>query len=97
MSGQAHEINAYPALMAEVDQNFEQMLADKGYDGDEVRDDIRSRGGKALIPTRASRKLQQLIKKATYARATLTSVRHRIKNSRRVARCYDKLLGKLPA
>ena len=30
--GQAHDVTAYPALMEEVDDNPEQMLADKGYE-----------------------------------------------------------------
>ena len=35
-------MTAYPALMEEVDDNPEEMLADKGYDSDAVRDDIQS-------------------------------------------------------
>ena len=65
--GQAHDVTAYPALMEEVDDNPEQMLADKGYDSDAVRDDIQKRGGEALIPTRATRKVQHLVDKAIYA------------------------------
>ena len=42
----------YPALMEEVDLDFAQMLADKDYDSDAVRDDISTRGGEPMIPTR---------------------------------------------
>jgi hypothetical protein len=35
--GQEHDLNAYPALMEEVDDDPEQLLTDKGYDSDAVR------------------------------------------------------------
>ena len=53
-AGQAHDVTAYPALMQEVDDDPQQMLADKGYDSDDVRDDIEKRGGEAVIPTKAN-------------------------------------------
>ena len=30
--GQAHDVKAYPALMAQTDTDPEQLLADKGYE-----------------------------------------------------------------
>jgi transposase len=96
--GQAHDVTAYPALMEEVDQGFEQMLADKGYDSDAVRDDIEKRGGAAMIPTRATRKVQRLVDKAIYAlRNRIERFFNKIKNSRRVATRYDKLLESFAA
>ena len=69
------------------------MLADKGYDSDAVRDDIQKRGGEALIPTRATRKVQHLVDKAIYAlRNRIERFFNKIKNSRRVATRYDKLV-----
>ena len=96
--GQAHDVAAYPALMEEVDDNPEQMLADKGYDSDAVRDDIQKRGGEALIPTRATRKVQHLVDKAIYAlRNRIERFFNKIKNSRRVATRYDKLVESFAA
>jgi len=96
--GQAHDVTAYPALMGDVDDDPEQMLADKGYDSDAVRDDIGKRGGKALIPTRATRKVQQLVDKAIYAlRNRIERFFNRVKNSRRVATRYDKLIESFAA
>jgi transposase len=96
--GQAHDVTAYPALMAAVDQAFDQMLADKGYDSDAVRNDIEERGGQALIPTRATRKIQELVKKATYGlRNRIERFFNKIKNSRRVATRYDKLVESFAA
>ena len=96
--GQAHDVTAYPALMEEVDDNPEQMLADKGYYSDAVRDDIQKRGGEALIPTRATRKVQHLVDKAIYAlRNRIERFFNKIKNSRRVATRYDKLVESFAA
>jgi IS5 family transposase len=64
--GQAHDVTAYPALMAEVDADPERMLADKGYDSDTVRKDIQDRGGEPVIPTKANRKQQIIVQKAIY-------------------------------
>jgi len=48
--GQAHDVTAVPALMHDIDCDPEQMLGDKGYDSETVRQDIEQRGGQAMIP-----------------------------------------------
>lgn len=63
--GQAHDVTAYPALMEEVDDDPEQMLGDRGFDSDAVRNDIEKRGGEALIPTKANRKVQHRHQEST--------------------------------
>jgi transposase len=96
--GQAHDVTAYPALMAEVDDDPEQLLADKGYDSNGVRDDVEKRGGAAMIPTRATRKVQHLVDKAVYTlRNRIERFFNRLKNSRRVATRYDKLIESFAA
>lgn len=91
--GQAHDVTAYPALMAEVDADPERMLADKGYDSDTVRKDIQDRGGEPVIPTKANRKQQIIVQKAIYGlRNRIERFFNRLKNSRRVATRYDKLI-----
>jgi hypothetical protein len=45
--------------MQEIECDPEQMLGDKGYDSEAVRREIAQRGGKAQIPSTASRKIQQ--------------------------------------
>jgi len=91
--GQAHDVTAYDALMAEVDADPEQMLADKGYDSDAIRQDIKDRGGEPAIPTKANRKEQIIVKKAIYGlRNRIERFFNRLKNSRRVATRYDKLI-----
>ena len=42
--------------MQEIDCDPEQMLGDKGYDSEAVRNDIEERGGEAAIPSTATRK-----------------------------------------
>jgi transposase len=90
--GQAHDVTAFPALMHESDHDPEQMLGDKGYDSAAVRQDVEKRGGEAVIPTTASRKIQRTVDKAIYAlRNRIERFFNRLKNSRRVATRYDKL------
>ena len=68
------------------------MLADKGYDADDLRKSLRQAGAVPVIPGRANRK-----RKITYDK-TRYRERHRIENAfcrlkdyRRVATRYDKL------
>src|SRR5436190_21122201 len=61
--GQAHDVTAFPALMQEIDCDPEQMLGDKGYDSEAVRNDIEERGGEAAIPSTATRKIQHAVNK----------------------------------
>ena len=76
--------------MAERDANPEVMLADKGYDSDAIRDDIRARGGRPEIPTRRNRHVQYTVNRALYAtRNKIERFFNRLKNSRRVATRYD--------
>ena len=79
--------------MHEIDHDPEQMLGDKGYDSAAVRQEIEKRGGETVIPTTASRKIQQVVDKAIYAlRNRIERFFNRLKNSRRVATRYDKLV-----
>ena len=75
-----------------MDCDPEQLLGDKGYDSDAVRQEIEDHGGEALIPTKANRKLQRPVDKAIYGlRNRIERFFNRLKNSRRVATRYDKL------
>jgi transposase len=96
--GQAHDVTAFPALMQEVDCDPQQLLGDKGYDSDAVRQEIGDRGGEALIPTRANRNIQYTVDKAIYGlRNRIERFFNRLKNSRRVATRYDKLIESFAA
>jgi hypothetical protein len=52
--------------MQEIDCDPEQILGDKGYDSEAVRNDIEERGGEAAIPSTATRKVQHAVDKALY-------------------------------
>ena len=96
--GQIHDVTAYPALMNDIDCDPEQMLGDKGYDSQAVRRDIEQRGGEAVIPSLATRKIQHAVDKAVYAlRNRIERFFNRAKNSRRVATRYDKLIESFSA
>jgi transposase len=74
------------------------MLGDKGYDSQAVRQDIERRGGAAVIPSLANRKIQHAVDKAVYAlRSRIERFFNRAKNSRRVATRYDKLIESFAA
>jgi transposase len=96
--GQAHDVTAVPALMNDIDCDPQQMLADKGYDSEAVRQNIERRGGEAIIPSIASRNMQHAVDKVLYAlRNRIERFFNHIKNSRRVATRYDKLIESFAA
>ena len=65
--GQAHDSTAYYALMVERDSDPGVMLADKDYDSDAIRLDLRDRGAAAEIPSARHRKVQHSVNKRLYA------------------------------
>src|ERR1044071_1941870 len=96
--GQAHDVTAFPALMREIERDPEQMLGDRGYASEAVRNDIEERGGEAAIPSTANRKVQHVVDKALYTlRNRIERFFKRAKNSRRVATRYDKLMESFAA
>jgi transposase len=63
-----------------------------------VRQEIEDCGGKAFIPSTASRKIQRTVDKAIYAlRNRIERFFNHLKNSRRVATRYDKLIESFAA
>jgi len=96
--GQAHDVTAFPALMQEIERDPEQMLGDRGYDSEAVRNEIEERGGEAAIPSTANRKVQHVFDKALDTlRNRIERFFNRAKNSRRVATRYDKLMESFAA
>ncbi len=89
--GEAHDVTAYPALMAERDSDPGVLLADKGYDSDAIRQDLRDRGAMPAIPTKRNRKVQISVDKAVYAlRARVEHCIGHLKEMRRIATRFDK-------
>jgi transposase len=88
--GEAHDCTAFDALMAEREANPKVMLADKGYDTDDIRGELRARGAAPEIPTKRNRKVQYTVNRALYAmRNRIERFFNRLKESRRIATRYD--------
>ena len=67
------------------------VIADRGYDSDELREFIQKRGAKPVIPPRNNRKVQYRYDKARYkTRNRSERFFCRRKNFRRVATRYDR-------
>ena len=67
------------------------ILADRGYDSDELRDFIKERGGKPVIPPKKNRNVQYHYDKALYkTRNRVERFFCRLKDFRRVATRYDR-------
>lgn len=76
--------------MAERDANPKVMLADKGYDTDDIRGELRARGAAPEIPTKRNRRLQYTVNRPVYAmRNQIERFFNKLKESRRVATRYD--------
>jgi transposase len=67
------------------------VIADKGYDSDELVRSIEARGAEAVIPPRSNRKAPRVIDRHTYKeRNRAERFINRIKRNRRVATRYEK-------
>jgi transposase len=67
------------------------LIADRGYTGAPVRDELKRRGIKAVIPTRSTEKRQLAIDHAAYAeRNRIERLINRLKQYRRIATRYEK-------
>jgi transposase len=87
--GQVHDIRQAEALI----EGFacEKVLADKGYDSDQFRQFITSKGAEAVIPPKRSRKESIPYDKDVYKERNLVErFFNKIKNFRRIATRYDK-------
>jgi transposase len=68
------------------------MLADKGYDSDTIRNDLKARGIKPVIPPRSNRKTPIRWSKRLYVeRNRIERMIGHLKINRAIATRYDKL------
>ena len=89
--GQRHDV----ARSHELIDGFEPeaVIADKGYDADHLRGAIHEAGAEAVIPSRSNRKAPRDYDKALYReRNRVERFFNKLKQFRRVATRYDKLL-----
>jgi transposase len=87
--GQTHDITQAAPLLAGL--TAEQVIADKGYDGDQVIATIEQAGAEAVIPPKSNRKVQRIYDKHLYKeRNHIERLFARLKQCRRIATRYDK-------
>ena len=68
------------------------LLADKGYDGDNLRAEIASHGAKPVIPNKSNRVVIHRFNKRAYkGRNVIERCFCRLKDFRRIATRYDRL------
>lgn len=91
--GQVHDLMATDALLANLKRGTI-LIADKAYDADRLRDLLKARGAIANIPNMIRRKRRFRWKKAIYRQRNLIErFFNKLKQFRRVATRYDKLLA----
>jgi transposase len=89
--GEAHDCPVAERLINRVEA-AESMLGDKAYDSNELRDELKQRGTKPVIPNRSNRKRRFRFSKPLYKlRWRIEAAFNRLKDFRRIATRYDKL------
>jgi transposase len=92
--GQAGDAPTYPELIAAVPEAcpVDAAAADKGYDSDAIRADLKEREIEPVIPSLACRKRAIAYDKKTYRqRNRVERFFSKLKQFRRIATRYDKL------
>lgn len=90
-AGNVADITVAPALLARGPR-LRRLLADKGYDADALRRELRQCGTVPIIPGRSNRKKPIRYDKARYReRHLIENAFCRLKDFRRIATRYDKL------
>ena len=87
--GEEHDVTRADELLAE--HKPKSVIADKGYDADELVETIRARGAQAVIPPRRNRNTLRKYSKRLYKDRNLVErFINRIKHYRRIATRYEK-------
>lgn len=90
-AGQRNDITAAPQLVQQVGPKC--LLADKAYDNDALRGQLRAMGCEAVIPSNASRSKAIAYDKHLYkARSEVECTFNLLKQCRRFATRYEKTL-----
>ena len=90
--GEAADCKAYDDLIDLPDKKPKALLADKAYDTDAIRADLKRRGIKAVIPPKSNRKIAIRYNKRLYReRNCIERVFGHLKINRAIATRYDQL------
>ena len=91
-SGNASDVTTAPAVLAQAPGRIRHLAADKGYDADWLRTDLRESGITPVIPGKRGRKRKIHHNRRRYReRWRIEATFHRLKDFRRIATRYDKL------
>ena len=89
--GDAHDCPPAPRLIRRT-KAARKLLGDKAYDSAELRQWLKRRGTKAVVPNRSNRKLPFSFDKKSYKqRHRIENAFCRLKDFRRIATRYDRL------
>jgi transposase len=90
--GEAADCKAYDTLIDLPERTPDALLADKAYDTDAIRADLKQRGIKPVIPPKSSRKVAIRYSKRLYRqRNCIERVLGHLKINRAIATRYDQL------
>ncbi|MBP0446824.1 IS5 family transposase [Roseomonas sp. SSH11] len=90
--GNASDVTAAPDVLAATPGHLRRLVADRGYDADALRRDLRAMGTKPVIPGRRCRKRPIRHDKRRYRdRWRIEAAICRLKDFRRIGTRYDKL------
>lgn len=90
--GQVHDCKAAPELIARL-ENFDFLIADRGYDSDALREQVKAQNAIPMIPRKSNSKVgNDEIDWALYKhRHLVENIFARLKHFRSIATRYDKL------
>ncbi len=90
-AGQRGEATQADGLINQCRKPFEYLLADAGYDSDDIRLSVKQRGAIAVIKPNPNRSQKPPFDKHIYKeRHRIENLMAKLKNSRRLATRYDK-------
>lgn len=91
--GNTHDVTQAKELMSSAIHKVVSILADRAYDSNRIVEYIESESAKAVIPSRKNRKTERDYDKEVYKnRNQIERFFNKIKQCRRVATRYDKLI-----
>ena len=89
--GPDSDYTGYDLVMADNLPQPAVLVADSGYDSDNIREDIESRNALPMIPMRKNRRVRKAVDMTIYTlRNMVERCFNTLKNARRVATRYDK-------
>jgi len=86
--GERHDMTEAEALLEGLSPQY--VVADKGYDSDPLRQQIRRQGARPVIPSRKGYRRRRYDKTRYKLRNVIERFFNRLKHYRRVATRYDK-------